>query len=67
MATAKDQERAVELIGRAMQHQMAREIDQAIRLYKESIAIYPTADAHTYLGWAYSFKGRLDDAIERRR
>jgi tetratricopeptide (TPR) repeat protein len=65
MATPKEQERAVELIGRAMQHQMAREIDQAIRLYKESIAIYPTADAHTYLGWAYSFKGRLDDAIEQ--
>jgi len=65
MATLKDQERAVELIGRAMQHQMAHEIDQAIRLYKESIALYPTADAHTYLGWAYSFKGRLDDAIEQ--
>jgi tetratricopeptide (TPR) repeat protein len=46
-----------------MKHQMAREFDQAIRLYKESIAIYPTADAHTYLGWAYSFQGRLNEAI----
>ena len=46
-----------------MNHQMAREFDQAIRLYKESIAIYPTADAHTYLGWAYSFQGRLNEAI----
>lgn len=63
MAINKNQERAVELIGRAMQHQMAQELDQAIRLYKESIELYPTADAHTYLGWAYSFKGRLDDAI----
>jgi tetratricopeptide (TPR) repeat protein len=63
MATNKDQERALELIGAAMQHQMAREFDQAIRLYKESIAIYPTADAHTYLGWAYSFQGRLNEAI----
>jgi tetratricopeptide (TPR) repeat protein len=46
-----------------MKHQMAREFDEAIRLYKESIALYPTADAHTYLGWAYSFIGRLDEAI----
>jgi tetratricopeptide (TPR) repeat protein len=63
MATTKEQERALELIGEAMKHQMAREFDQAIRLYKESIAIYPTADAHTYLGWAYSFQGRLNEAI----
>lgn len=63
MATTKEQEQALQLIGQAMQHQMAREFDKAIRLYKESIAIYPTADAHTYLGWAYSFKGRLNEAI----
>jgi tetratricopeptide (TPR) repeat protein len=63
MATTKEQERALELIGEAMKHQMAREFDRAIRLYKESIAIYPTADAHTYLGWAYSFQGRLNEAI----
>ena len=63
MATTKEQERALGLIGEAMKHQMAREFDQAIRLYKESIAIYPTADAHTYLGWAYSFQGRLNEAI----
>lgn len=63
MAITKDQERALELIEQAMQHQMAREFDQAIKLYKESIAVYPTADAHTYLGWAYSFLGRLNEAI----
>jgi tetratricopeptide (TPR) repeat protein len=63
MATNKDQERAIELIGEAMKLQMAEEFDEAIRLYKESIALYPTADAHTYLGWAYSFKGRLNEAI----
>jgi len=63
MATTKEQERALELIGEAMQHQIARDFDEAIRLYKESIAIFPTADAHTYLGWAYSFKGRLNEAI----
>ena len=63
MATNKDQEHAIELIGEAMKLQMAEDFDDAIRLYKESIALYPTADAHTYLGWAYSFKGRLNEAI----
>jgi tetratricopeptide (TPR) repeat protein len=63
MATPKDQQRAIELVQQAMNHQMARELDEAIRLYKESIALYPTADAHTYLGWAYSFQGRLEEAI----
>jgi tetratricopeptide (TPR) repeat protein len=63
MENAKDLERALELIGEAMQHQMARNFDEAIRLYKQSIALYPTADAHTYLGWAYSFQGRLNEAI----
>ena len=51
------------LIEQAMNHQLARELDEAIRLYKNSIALYPTADAHTYLGWAYSFQGRIDEAI----
>jgi tetratricopeptide (TPR) repeat protein len=63
MAANRDQERALELIEKAMKHQMAQELDDAIRLYKESIALYPTADAHTYLGWAYSFVGRLNEAI----
>ena len=63
MAITKEQEQAVELIRQAMEHQMAQEFDQAIRLYKKSIEVFPTADAHTYLGWAYSFKGRLNEAI----
>jgi Tfp pilus assembly protein PilF len=63
MAANRDQERALKLIEKAMKHQMAQEFEDAIRLYKESIALYPTADAHTYLGWAYSFVGRLNEAI----
>ncbi|HEU5462912.1 MAG TPA: tetratricopeptide repeat protein [Candidatus Binatia bacterium] len=59
----KHQQRALELIEAAMRHQMAQEFADAIRLYKESIALYPTADAHTYLGWAYSYLGRLNEAI----
>lgn len=63
MADWKDHEKALELVQKAMVHQMAGRLDEAIRLYKESIALYPTADAHTYLGWTYSFQGRIDEAI----
>jgi Tfp pilus assembly protein PilF len=63
MASPKERQQALELIQRGMDQQMARNLDDAIRLYKESIAICPTADAHTYLGWAYSFLGKIDDAI----
>lgn len=63
MATAEDREKALALIKRAMDHQMAGQLDDAIRLYKQSIAVCPTADAHTFLGWTYSFQGRIDDAI----
>ena len=38
-------------------------LEEAIELYKESIALSPTAEAHTFLGWTYSFQGRYDDAI----
>lgn len=63
MATQEDHERAMALVQRAMDHQMAGQLEEAIRLYKRSIAVCPTADAHTYLGWTYSFQGRIDDAI----
>jgi Tfp pilus assembly protein PilF len=63
MAILKPQERALQLVQQGMDQQMARNLDEAIRLYKESISIGPTADAHTYLGWAYSFLGKIDDAI----
>ncbi len=63
MATRKEQERALELVNVAMRHQMAGELAEAIQLYRDSIAVCPTADAHTYLGWTYSFQGKIDEAI----
>ena len=63
MAAERNHDRALELVQEAMNLQMTGELDESIRLYRESIAVYPTADAHTYLGWAYSFQGRIDDAI----
>ncbi len=43
--------------------QMNGDLDGAITAYKRSIELYPTAEAHTFLGWAYSFQGRIDEAI----
>lgn len=57
-------ELAVELLQQAYQSQMAGDLEQAIDLYKRSIDIFPTAEAFTFLGWTYSFQGRLDEAID---
>ena len=55
--------RASELWQRAYAHHMRKELEEAIRLYQESLALYPTAEAHTFLGWAYSDQNRLEEAI----
>jgi Tfp pilus assembly protein PilF len=57
------QQRALQLFQKAYEHQMKKELDEAIELYKKSIAAYPTSEAHTFLGWTYSWMGRIDDAI----
>ena len=63
MPDADRRERAIELWQQAYARQMRKELDEAIELYQESLALFPTAEAHTFLGWAYSFQGRLDEAI----
>jgi tetratricopeptide (TPR) repeat protein len=55
---------AIELFRRAYEAQQVGDYEEAIKLYKSSIAAYPTAEAHTFLGWVYSFQGRYDEAIE---
>ena len=57
-----ERDRAIELWREAYGHQMAGELDRAIEVYQESIRVCPTAEAHTFLGWTYSFQGRLDEA-----
>lgn len=54
---------AVELFNEAFEAQQAAEYDRAIKLYKKSIEIFPTAEAYTFLGWTYSFQGEYDRAI----
>ena len=48
----------------AYELQLQGKIDEAIALYKQSIDLHPTAEAHTYLGWAYSFKKDYFSAID---
>lgn len=55
------------LLREALKAQSAEEYDAAIEFYSRSIKAYPTAEAHTYLGWTYSFLGRLDEAIQECR
>jgi len=54
---------AVALFQEAYEAQMAQDYNAAIKLYKESIEVFPTAEAYTFLGWTYSFRGEYDRAI----
>jgi tetratricopeptide (TPR) repeat protein len=56
-------ELAVKLFQDAYRLQMSGDLDSATDLYRRSIEIHPTAEAHTYLGYAYRHQGRLEDAI----
>ena len=59
-------QRAIELWREAYRRQMSGDLDGAIEIYRRSIATCPTAEAHTFLGWTYSFQGRLDEAVDTR-
>ena len=48
---------------RAYEHHMAGRLEEAMAGYRRSIAAHPTAEAHTFLGWAMSFQGRHEEAI----
>ena len=55
--------KAIEFFQQAYQYQMNGQLDLAIEFYKKSIEAYPTAEAYTFLGWTYSFQGKLREAI----
>ena len=61
--TEESRHRAIELFRQAYMLQMEGYLDAAIEVYKQSIATWPTAEAHTFLGWAYRFQGKLEAAI----
>lgn len=58
---------AWELFQQAYQAQMAGDLDRAVELYRQSLGLHPTAEAHTFLGWAYHFQGKTEEAIEECR
>ncbi|UCH66610.1 MAG: tetratricopeptide repeat protein [Ignavibacterium sp.] len=55
---------ASEYFNKAYDLHLRGKIDDAINNYKLSIESYPTAKAHTYLGWAYSLHANYEEAIE---
>lgn len=62
--TGDPKTQASELFQRAYELQMEGKLSEAISCYKKSIALCPTAEAHTFLGWTYSMQGRLPEAVE---
>lgn len=61
---SSDAQLAHEFFEQAYASQMAGDFDRAVELYRRSLAIRPTAEAHTFLGWTYHFQGKVQDAIE---
>jgi len=64
MADPDARAKALRLWEEAQALQMRRELPDAIRLYRLSLQALPTAEAHTFLGWALSWQGDVDGAIE---
>lgn len=54
---------AAQYFEQAYELQRAGELKQAIELYTRSIAAFPSAEAYTFRGWAYSLLGDYDRAI----
>lgn len=57
-------EEAQDLFQQAYRAQMTGDWERAAELYKASLEILPTAEAHTFLGWTYHFQGKIRDAID---
>lgn len=64
MDTDRRRQEAMELVGKAYQHQMRGEIEQALDFYNRSLEIFPTAEAYTFRGWAKSAQMDFEAAIE---
>lgn len=54
---------ARELFNEAYRAQMDGDFDHAVELYKKSLALHPTAEAHTFLGWTFHYQGKIHEAI----
>lgn len=56
--------RAWQTLEEAYRAQMDGDYDHAAELYQKSLAIHPTAEAHTFLGWTLHFQGKIEQAID---
>jgi len=45
-------------------YQSMGHLEDSDDLYRASINLYPSAEAHTFLGWRLSFDGRYEEAID---
>jgi Tfp pilus assembly protein PilF len=63
MAEQELRAHALELWQQGYAAQARGDRSEAMRLYRASIDLCPTAEAHTFLGWVYGLEDRLDDAI----
>jgi tetratricopeptide (TPR) repeat protein len=64
MNRRNDIDLAYDLLHEAYDYHMDGDYESAIEFYRRSIDACPTAEAHTFLGWTFSFQGKLDEAIE---
>ncbi len=55
---------ATEYYEQAYKLQMDGRVAEAIKYYRLSLDTYETSEAHTFLGWAYSFLGDYEGAIQ---
>lgn len=56
-------QRARKAFEQAYDAQMEGQLDKAVYLYAHSLEWHETPEAHTFLGWAYSFQMKFEQAI----
>jgi tetratricopeptide (TPR) repeat protein len=56
-------QRALTLCHEGQRIQLEGDLSRALDLYAQSLEVFPTAEAHTFRGWALSCQDKLDDAI----
>ena len=60
----KDQEKARKLWEEGVQELLAGRVQSAVICFNESLESCPTAEGYTYRGWAISYLGMLEQAVE---
>lgn len=63
MTTSLERKQAMALWEQGYKLQLGRQVEGAIDLYRRSLELCPTAEAHTFLGWALSWQGDMEAAI----